>query len=138
MVKLKLLLLPIVVSLLASTVSFAAEPSGPDGEVRLEVLKAKLIEKGSFLDVQFRVRGGLGNPNLFMRYARSAFVVEESTGARFSVWRFGRIGTLGQKRFEEGPILFVRIDNSGGNIKKNSLVTLGIGGLRQEHIIVEE
>jgi hypothetical protein len=96
------------------------------------------MEKGSFLDAHFGIRGGSGNPNIFLRYARSAYVIEETTGEKFAARKFVRIGPLGQKHLDEGPISFARIDNAGGKIKKASRITFVIRGLRQERIVVEE
>jgi hypothetical protein len=141
--KLKLTLLPIIIAFLLPTSSFAGQQAEPEiekkgQEVRLEVIKAKLIENGIFLDVHFRIRGGAGRPNIDSRHFGYAYVIVESTGERFYVQRFARFGALGQKRLEKGPISIARIDNEGGKIKKNLRVTFVIGGVRQEHILVEE
>lgn len=141
--RLKLVLLPLIISFLLPTISFAGQQSeseiekkGP--EVRLEVVRAKLIEKGVFLDVHFRIRGVVGRPNIHSRHLGYAYVIEESTGEKFYVQRFARIGALGQKRLDEGPISIARIENEGGKIRKHLRITFVIGGLRQEHILVEE
>jgi hypothetical protein len=141
--KLKLTLVPIIISFLLPTSSFAGDQAEPGvekkgREVRLEVIKAKLIENGTFLDVHFRIRGGAGSPNIYSRHFGYAYVIVESTGEKFYVQRFARFGALGQKRLEEGPISIARIDNEGGKIRKYLRVTFVIGGLQQEHIVVEE
>jgi hypothetical protein len=141
--KLKLVLLPMIISFLLATSPFAGQQAEPeiekrDREVRLEVIKAKLIENGIFLDVHFRIRGIVGRPNIHSRHVGYAYVLVESTGEKFYVQRFARVGALGQKRLEEGPISIARIDNEGGKIRKYLRVTFVIGGLRQEHILVEE
>jgi hypothetical protein len=139
--KLKLILM--IISFLLPALSSVAQQSEPEiekkgPEVRLEVIKAKLIENGIFLDVHFRIRGVAGRPNIQSRHFGYAYVIEESTGEKFYVQRFARIGALGQKRLDEGPISIARIENEGGKIRKHLRVTFVIGGLRQEHILVEE
>ncbi len=140
--KLKLLLL-LTLFLFLPISSFAGQQAEPEigkkgQEVCVEVIKAKLIENGIFLDVHFRIRGGVGSPNIYSRHFGYAYVIVESTGEKFYVQRFARFGALGQKRLEEGPISIARIDNEGGKIRKYLRVTFVIGGLRQEHIVVEE
>lgn len=140
--KLKLLLL-LTLFLFLPTNSFADPQSKPEiekksQEVHLEVIKAKLIENGIFLDVHFRIRGVVGRPNISSRHFGYAYVILESTGEKFYVQRFAKVGALGQKRLDEGPISIARIDNEGGKIRKYLRVTFVIGGLQQEHVLVEE
>lgn len=142
MMKLKLLLL-LTLFLFLPTNSFADPQSKPEiekksQEVHLEVIKAKLIENGIFLDVHFRIRGVVGRPNISSRHFGYAYVIVESTGEKFYVQRFAKVGALGQKRLDEGPISIARIDNEGGKIRKYLRVTFVIGGLQQEHVLVEE
>jgi hypothetical protein len=142
MMRSKMILL-LIISLLTPAISFADETTEPKiekktTELRLEVIKAKLSGKGNLLDIQFRIRGEIGNPILSMKYARNTYVIEESNGEKFYARRFARIGALGQKHLDEGPISFVTMNNPGGKIKKGSRITFVIGELRQEHIIVEE
>jgi hypothetical protein len=141
--KLKLVLVPIIISFLLPTSSLAGQQPKPEiekkgQEVRLEVIKAKLMKNGIFLDVHFRVRGVARSPDVSSRHFGYAYVIVESTGEKFYVQRFAEVGALGQKRLDEGPISIARIDNEGGKIRKYLRVTFVIGGLRQEHILVEE
>jgi hypothetical protein len=141
--KLKRTLLSIIIVFLLPALPLAGQQAAPEiekkgQEVRLEVIKAKLIKNGIFLDVHFRIRGGVGKPNVDSRHFGYAYVIEESTGEKFYVQRFAKFGALGQKRLDEGPISIARIDNEGGKIRKYLRVTFVIGGLRQEHILVEE
>ena len=137
------LFLLLVVSFFVPSGLFADEQAPPGieekaTEARLEVIKAKLTEERSLLEIQYRIRGVFGNPNVSTRYARSAYVVDEGTGETFRILRFSRIGALGQKNLSNGPISFVKIDNTQEKIKKGARITFVIAGLRQEHIIVEE
>jgi len=73
----------LIVFLLIPARSFGGEPSEPKidpkrTEARLEVVKAKLSGKGYFVDIQFRIHGGLRNPNISTDYLRSAYVIERS------------------------------------------------------------
>lgn len=138
-----LVLFSSLIALLILNVSFAADPLEQETESRppegrIEVIKARLGGGGRFLDIQFRVHGAIGNRSIPMRYARNVYAIEESTGERFYARRFAKIGALGQKHLNEGPISFVSIENPEGKIKRDSRITVVIGGLRQEHIIVEE
>jgi len=108
----------------------------PPPEGRIEVVKASLSRGGLSLDIRFRLRevGNLNRP----RSPIEIYVIEESSGERFNVLRVSGVGALGQRRLNQGPILFALIDNSERKIKKDSRVTLVVGKLRQEHIVVEE
>ncbi len=142
--KLRLKFLLLMIIFLSTPIrSFADKELRPEvekkgAELRLEVIKAKLNEKGDLLDIQFRIRGVGGRSNIPPEYFKDAYVIEESTKEKFNVRGFARVGVLGQKRLGEGPISFARIDNAGMKIRKDSRITFVIGELRQEHIIVEE
>jgi len=140
--KLKLLLLlPLLLS--PPAISFADRPLEPGIEekgpgVRLEVIKAKLSGRGGVLHIRFRIHRGIRNRNIPTRDPGNAYAIDESTGEKYYVRRSFRGGALGQKRFEEGAVSLVIIDNVKQKIKKDSRITFVIGGLRQEHIVVEE
>jgi hypothetical protein len=130
-----------LITLLISNVSFAGDELGqkmekPSQNGRIEVIKARLVRAGLLLNISFRIQG-IGNLRPPANIT-DIFVIEESTGKRFNVRSVSRVGALGQRRLGEGPISSVLIDNSQGEIKKNSRVTLVIDNLRQEHIVVEE
>lgn len=131
----------VLIFLLISNVSVAADAldqkmEGPPPEGQIEVVKASLSRGGLILDIRFRIREvrSLNRPGSPIEI----YVIKESTGERFYARRFARIGALGQKHLDQGPISLVIIDNPEGKIKKDSRITFVIGGLRQEHIIVEE
>jgi hypothetical protein len=128
-------------TLLISNVSVAGEELGQKMEKlpqngRIEVIKARLGRGGLLLNISFRIQG-IGNLRPPTN-TRDLYVIEESTGKRFNVRRISGVGALGQRRSSEGPISSVLIDNPQGKIKKDSRVTLVIGNLQQEHIVVEE
>ncbi len=130
-----------MVCLLAPAVLLAKEEIPPRAEgkevvARLEVIKAKL--NGYFIDIRLRIHGRLNNRKISEDYPKNVYVIEESTGEKFFARKFSRIGNLGQKHLDEGLISSVRIENVGMKIRKNSRVTLVLGELRQEHIIVED
>lgn len=134
---LPLLLIPLLIStgaLAANELDQKTERLPSNG--RIDVIRASLSRGGLFLNVRFRIRevGSLNRPGSPMEI----YVIEESTGERFYPRRFARIGALGQKHLDEGPISMVIIENTQKKIKKGSRVTLVIGNLRQEHIVVEE
>ena len=131
--------LPFVLLLVWSISSSADEveqkKESPSVEYRIEVMKVRLIGDGDLLEIRFRVHGvrrvSPSNP-------RYIYIIKESTGEIFYPHRVSRVGALGQKNLNEGPISFVIIDNIKGKIIKGNQVTLGIGQLRQEHILVEK
>jgi hypothetical protein len=140
--KLNLLLL-LILSLFAPAISFADQPVEPEIEEksiggRLEVITARLSGRGDVLHIRFRIHRGAGNRNIPARDLGNAYAMDESTGEKLYVRRSFRAGALGQKRFEEGPVSLVIIDNSKLKIRKDSRITFVIWGLRQEHILVEE
>jgi len=131
--------LPFVLLLIWSISSSAGEveqkKESPSVDYQIEVMKVRLIGDGDLLEIRFRVQGvrrvAPSNP-------RYIYIIKESTGEIFYPRRVSRVGALGQKRLNEGPISFVVIDNIKGKIIKGEQVTLGIGPIRQEHILVEE
>lgn len=134
---LPLLLIPLLISngaLAANDLEQKTEKLPSNG--RIEVIRSSLSRGGLFLDIRFRIRevGSLIRPGSPIEI----YIIEESTGERFYARKFVRVGALGQKHLNEGPISLVIIENTQRKIKKDSRITLVIGNLHQEHIVVEE
>jgi len=136
-----ILLLLLIPLLIPNGVQGADEPQQKTERLpsdgRIEVIRAWLSQGGRLLIISFRFDGiwNARDP----RNLKEAYIIEESTRERFSVFRVGRVGALGQRNLNrQGPISVALIDNPEGKIKKDSRVTLVIGNLHQEHVVVEE
>lgn len=111
-------------------------PSLPPAiQPRIEVTACKLASRNDFVDVRFRIHG----KEKFDPDPAGTYLVDEATGEKLYIVRLQRIGRLAETRSPGDPashtILF---RNLGRKLKAGARVTLVVGGLRQEHVIVEK
>jgi hypothetical protein len=70
--------------------------------------------------------------------ATEIYLVDESTGERFSVVRLQRIGRMAEFRVPgEKDVHQLMFRNREGKLKIGSLVTLVVGTARKEHLLVQ-
>lgn len=101
---------------------------------RVEVGQLKLAANREFVGVQFRMIGG----DRFDPEATEIYLIDESTGERFSVVRLQRIGRMAEFRVPgEKDVHHVMFRNQEGKLKVGSRVTLVLGPVRQEHLLVQ-
>lgn len=98
-------------------------------EVRLEVKEAMLVASGRVVEVKYRIYGDTKQLN-----PRETYIVDELTGEIIFIERPLRL--LGSTR--QMPFSYIIFPNRNTLIKKGGLITVVIGGLRQEHIRVSE
>jgi hypothetical protein len=99
----------------------------------MEVTQLRLAANREFVGIQFRVIGGG-----FDHEATEIYLVDESTGERFSVVRLQRIGRMAEFRVPgEKDVHQIMFRNREGKLKIGSLVTLVVGTARQEHLLVQ-
>ena len=97
----------------------------------LEVVECRLVSKGEFIDLRFRVVGG----KTFDPRAMEAYLIDESTGEKFDVVRLQRIGRLAEFTVPgEKDIHNILFRNREGKLKRGTLVTVVIGSIRKEHL----
>lgn len=103
----------------------------PVQELRLEITKAMLVANGRLIEIRYRIYGDLKTRPL---NPKETYIIDESTGEIFLIERPPRL--IGGSR--NIPLSYIIFSNNKGLVKKDALITVVIGGLRQEHIKVEE
>ncbi len=106
-------------------------PEMPLEEPGLEITKAMLVANGRLIEIRYRIYGDLKTRPL---NPKETYIIDESTGELFFVERPPRL-MAGNRNISPSYIIF---PNNKGLVKKGALITVVIGGLRQEHIKVEE
>lgn len=128
----KFILLAVTVCLLASCAG-KKELRPPPPE--LDVVQCKLVSKGEFVGVRFRVIG----VEKFDPGAMEAYLIDESTGEKFSVVRLQRIGRLAEFTVPgEKDVHNILFRNREGKLKVGKRVTLVVGSARVEHLQLQE
>jgi len=128
----RLILLAAALFLVAScsTVKEAPRPPPP----RVEVVQLQLAENREFVGVRFRMVGD----DRFDPEAAEIYLVDESTGERFSVVRLQRIGRIAEFSVPgEKDVHHIMFRNREGKLKIGSRVTVVVGAARQEHLLVQ-
>ena len=128
----KFILWTVTVCLLASCAG-KKELRPPPPE--LDVVQCRLVSKGEFVGVRFRVIGvGTFDPG-----AMEAYLIDESTGEKFSVVRLQRIGRLAEFTVPgEKDVHNILFRNREGKLKVGKRVTLVVGSARVEHLQLQE
>lgn len=100
----------------------------------MEVTQLRLAANREFVGVRFRMIGG----DRFDPEATEIYLVDESTGEKFSVVRLQRIGRMAEFRVPgEKDVHHIMFRNQEGKLKIGSLVTVVVGPARQEHLLVQ-
>ena len=132
----RLMLLAAVLFLIASCSAKkeALVPPPPPSSPQMEVTQLRLAADREFVGVRFRIIGG----DRFDPRATEIYLVDESTGERFSVVRLERIGRMAQFSVPgEKDVYNMMFRNREGMLKIGSRVTLVVGSARQEHLRVQ-
>jgi hypothetical protein len=109
----------------------ALQPPPP----RLEVVQLQLAANREFVGVRFRMIGG----DRFDPEAEEIYLVDESTGEKFSVVRLQRIGRMAAFSTPgEKDIHHIMFRNQEGKLKIGSRVTVVVGTSRQEHLLLQQ
>jgi len=132
----RLNLLAAVLFLIAScsTKKEAMVPPPPPSSPQMEVTQLRLTANREFVGVQFRMIGG----DRFDSEATEIYLVDESTGERFSVVRLQRIGRMAEFRVPgEKDVYNIMFRNQEGKLKIGSRITVVVGPSRQEHLLLQ-
>jgi hypothetical protein len=132
----RLILLAAALCLIASCSAKkeALAPPPPPSSPRMEVTQLRLAANREFVGVKFRMIGG----DRFDPEAKEIYLVDESTGEKFSVVRLQRIGRMAEFRVPgEKDIHHIMFRNREGKLKIGSRVTVVVGDARQEHLLVQ-
>lgn len=139
----KLILWAVTVCLLVSCAGKEAlRPPPPNGKgvlrpppPKLDVVRCRLASNGEFVGIRFRVIGG----EKFDPGAMEAYLIDESTGEKFSVVLLQRIGRLAEFTAPgEKDVHNILFRNREGKLKVGKRVTLVVGSARVEHLQLQE
>ena len=109
-------------------------PPSPPSSQRVEVAELRLAANREFVGVRFRMIGA----DRFDPEATEIYLVDESTGEKFSVVRLQRIGRIAEFRVPgEKDVHHIMFRNREGKLKIGSRVTVVVGAARQEHLLVQ-
>jgi hypothetical protein len=101
---------------------------------RVDVIQVRLAANREFVGLRFRMIGG----DRYDPEGSEIYLVDESTGERFSVVRLQRIGRMAEFRVPgEKDVHHIMFRNQEEKLKIGSRVTVVIGPARQEHLLVE-
>lgn len=139
----KLILWAVTVCLLASCAGKKElGPPPPDGKEalrppppKLDVVQSRLASNGEFVGIRFRVIG----IEKFDPGVMEAYLIDESTGEKFSVVRLQRIGRIAEFTVPgEKGVHNIFFRNREGKLKVGKRVTLVVGSVRKEHLVLQE
>jgi len=112
----------------------SSSPLSPPSSQRVEVAELRLAANRDFVGVRFRMIGG----DRFDPEATEIYLVDESTGEKFSVVRLQRIGRIAEFSVPgEKDVHHIMFRNREGKLKIGSRVTVVVGAARQEHMLVQ-
>jgi hypothetical protein len=139
-----------IVLLIAGTFSaFGAEAKKETGQAKgLEVVKVMTTTAGTMIDIRFRLTG----TDILSADPEFTYIQDERTGEKLFIASALKIGRLAPRNLkprkstlppelEEDdfvPLAYLIIADPQKKIKVGSRVTVVIGGLKQEHLVVEE
>jgi hypothetical protein len=120
----------LIASCSAKKEALVPSPSSP----QMEVTQLQLAANREYVGVRFRmISSDRFDPN-----ATEIYLVDESTGERFSVVRLQRIGRMAEFRVPgEKDVHHIMFRNQEGKLKVGSRVTVVVGPARQEHLLVQ-
>lgn len=109
-------------------------PPPPPPSPRMEVTQLRLAANREFVGVRFRMI----DRDRFDPKPTEIYLVDESTGEKFSVVRLQRIGRMAEFRVPgEKDVHHIMFRNREGKLKIGSRVTVVVGSARQEHLLVQ-
>ncbi len=103
----------------------------------IKPLHMRLSAGGYMLDFRYRVTDAEKASPIFSR-ALKPFLIDQATGAKFSVPEPPKVGALRQtRRPAADKNYFIIFANPGNYVKKGNRVTVVIGELKIENLVVE-
>jgi hypothetical protein len=101
---------------------------------QVDVIQLRLAANREFVGLRFRMLGG----DRIDPEGSEIYLVDESTGERFSVVRLQRIGRMAEFRVPgEKDVHHIMFRNREGKLKIGMRVTVVIGTARREHLLIE-
>jgi len=105
----------------------------------IEVKTLSLSARGNLVDFRYRVTDPAKAISLSKKEARNPYLVDQETGVVLRVPGLAQIGSLrtSMKNPIAGRTYFMLFSNPGMAVKKNNKMTLVIGDVKKENIVVE-
>ncbi len=132
--------------LFVSTPCFAQEKTKDTGKAKVEIVAALVTGGGEIIDVRYRLVEGKASTDPMQTY-----ILDEATGERLNVMQASKIGRLasGRIRGDEDlpealrdpdfkPVSYALFMNKGGKVKAGTKMTVVIGGIKEEHVVLGE
>jgi hypothetical protein len=118
--------------------SAAVEAGAAAQAAKLMVNRAFLVANGSMMQVRFTVPPS--NTTQWIPVdPKDTYVIDEASGEKFFVANLVRIGPAAQVRIPKGGgSTYMVIDNRHEHLKPGTLITVVVGGLKQQHVTVAE
>jgi hypothetical protein len=99
---------------------------------RVEVIYCRLAPGDEFVEVRLRMYGAEVDPD-----PAGTYLLDEGTGEKHYIMRLQRVGRVAEIRGTEGAaahsILFRNLDRK---LRPGARITLVLGSLRQEHLVL--
>jgi hypothetical protein len=103
----------------------------------IHILGARQSANGYIIDFRYRIIDPEKSSSLLDRKIKP-YLVDQATGARLTVPNMPKLGALRAKgKPEANREFFILFGNPGGAVKKGSQVTVVIGDLKVENLVVE-
>lgn len=123
-----------------SSTGLAPAPVAPTAEARLGIRVEGLRRSadGFMLDFRYRVVDP-ERARLIMDRAMKPYLIDEGSGAKFLIPSSPKVGPMRQttRRPESGRVYWLLFANPARHVQAGSLVTVVVGDVRLEHIVVE-
>jgi hypothetical protein len=110
----------------------------PEERWGLKILRVRLTASGYMLDLRYQVIDPEKASPLLDRKVKP-YLIDQATGAKMQVPNMPKVGSLKQRVAEADTekTYFILFGNSRGIVRQGSLVTLILGELKQENLVVE-
>jgi hypothetical protein len=115
----------------------AGIPMSTEEKWGVEAVAVRVTAAGSLLDFRYRVVDPEKASVLFDRRVKP-YLVDQTSGARLSVPNMPKLGSLRAKgKVEADRVYFILFGNSGGLVKRGSRVSVVVGDVKLEDLVVE-
>jgi hypothetical protein len=110
----------------------------PEEKWGLKILRVRLTAGGHMLDLRYQVTNPEKASPLLDRKIKP-YLIDQTTGAKLQVPNMPKVGSLKQRVAEADveKTYFILFGNSRGIVRSGSRVTLILGDLKQENLVVE-
>lgn len=124
----------VLAAALATLASCSGKEAMRASSPEIDVFQCRMASGGAFVGVRMRVGADPFDPEFMETY-----LLDESTGEKFSVVRLQRIGRLAEFPVPgEKNVHSVLFRNRDGKLKVGKFVTLVVGSSRVEHLLLRD